>query len=135
MELSQLLIGAARPLETPVLLVDRLAVAAKLRQLREALPTTQFFYAVKANPHPEILAVLAAEDCGFEIASSGELELLMALGVPPCLITSSNPVKRPDFIRAASAYGVDTFAFDSSAELRKLAELAPGSRVYLRLTV
>jgi len=71
----------------------------------------------------------------YEIASEGELKILSALGIKPGRIISSNPVKSPAFIRYAIDYGVDYFAFDSVAEVDKLAAYARGCNVYVRLTV
>src|SRR5690242_16733204 len=99
------------------------------------LPVAEIHYAVKANSHPTILAALAAEGCGFEIVSTGELMPLIALAVPPSRIVSSNPIKTPEFVATAHAYGVDQFAIDSAGEVRKVARLAPGARVYCRITV
>ena len=57
------------------------------------------------------------------------------LGVPIERIISSNPVKDPAFIESAYASGIDVFAFDSHAEVEKLSRFAPGSKVYVRLSV
>jgi ornithine decarboxylase len=135
MEFTPALVAATANEPTPLLLMDRSELRRNYSALARSLPGAEVYYAVKANPHPEVLAVLAAEGCGFEVSSWPELERVLALGVPGSRIISSNPVKRPDFVRRAFELGIDRFAFDSETELEKLAKLAPGSRVYVRLTV
>ena len=61
------------------------------------LPGAEVYYAVKANPHPAVLAAFAALGSGFEISSTLELDAVLDLGVGGERIICSNPVKRPDF--------------------------------------
>ena len=82
-----------------------------------------------------MVEVLKACGIGFEVASEGELDMLMSMGIAPERIITSNTVKTPRFIERAFTYGVRYFAFDSDAEIRKLAQYAPGSHVYVRLSV
>lgn len=120
---------------TPYLVTDLDTVAAHLVAFQAALPGVQPFYAMKCNPAPEILSTVRAYGASFEIASIGELRILERLGVDPAGVLYSNPVKPPSHIAAAHAAGVWRFSFDSPNELRKLAEHAPGSAVFLRLHV
>lgn len=135
MRFSRRLVEMSRALETPALLLDRATVRRAYARLRAALPEATCYYAVKANPHPEVLRTLAALGSGFEVSSVAELRAVLALGVPGSRVISSNPVKAVPFIQAAYRAGIDRFAVDSRAELVKLAHHAPGSRVYVRLTV
>ena len=135
MEFTPALIAAAAGEPTPLLILDRSLLRQSYRALAASLPGAEVYYAVKANPHPEVLSILAEQGSGFEVSSWPELERVLALGVPAARVISSNPVKRPDFVERAVALGVDRFAFDSEQELEKLARHAPGSRVYVRLTV
>ncbi len=128
------LIERSHDLETPFLLVDRTRLRDNPRRLRAAFPSAGVYYAVKANPHPEILRILADEGCGFEISSDGELDLARAAD-PRAPLVSSNPVKAPAFIRRACRGGVEAFAVDSPHELSKIADEAPGAAVYVRLLV
>jgi ornithine decarboxylase len=90
-------------------------------------------YAVKANPDRRVLKVVAQEGCGFEIASTAELDLLLALGVPAAEIFFSNPVKSRDSIAYAAAKGVEWFVLDSLDELRRVFEVKPDAKHYLRI--
>jgi ornithine decarboxylase len=120
---------------TPYLVTDLDTVVRRLRAFTAALPGVLPFYAMKCNPSPEILATLRDHGASFEIASLGELRMLERLGVDPAGVLYSNPVKPPAHIAAAHAAGLWRFSFDSANELRKIAEHAPGSAVYLRLLV
>ncbi|HZQ97719.1 MAG TPA: type III PLP-dependent enzyme [Chloroflexota bacterium] len=129
------LVAAARALDTPCLVLDQDLLLRAYRALRSALPGAELFYAMKANPHDAVVAPLAADGCGFEVASTAELELAARHGVPPERIISSNSVKTIDLLRRARALGVDRFAFDSEDELQKIGRFAPGARVYCRVVV
>lgn len=121
--------------ETPFLVLEKEAIPNKYRLTREALPDARVFYAVKANADRRIIELLHAQGCGFEVSSAQELKLVIGCGVPPNQIISSNPLKSTNFIKAAHQAGVNYFAFDSKGEIGKLAEFAPGSNVYVRLSV
>jgi ornithine decarboxylase len=69
--------------QTPFLVVHLDTVRAKYQELREGLPRLPIYYAVKANPAPEVLNLLAGLGCNFDIASRYELDLVMGLGVTP----------------------------------------------------
>jgi ornithine decarboxylase len=90
-------------------------------------------YAVKANPDRRVLKVLAQEGAGFEIASTAELDLLLGLGVPAAEIFFSNPMKSRDSIAYAAAKGVEWFVVDSVDELRRIHEITPDAKQYLRI--
>ena len=95
---------------TPFLLVDLELVRAKIRRFRAAMPEVRIHYAMKANPHPEILRVMIEEGVAFEVASAGELEVLLALGVPGHEIHYNNPIKPPDHLERAAREGVAWYA-------------------------
>ncbi|MCK9612203.1 MAG: hypothetical protein PHR81_05980 [Bacteroidales bacterium] len=93
------------------------------------------FFPVKVNHHPDVLNSLNELNSSFEIASLGELEILKKIKINPEKIIFSNPVKIKEQIAEAVKYGIKTFAYDCESELKKIAEYAPGSNVYLRLSV
>jgi len=128
----------ARYLETaelpsPCLVVDVDLVEYNYRDLARSLPQARIFYAVKANPADEILARLARLGSSFDTASLGEIDLCLAHGVAPDRLSFGNTIKKQRDITAAYERGVRLFAFDSEAELRKLAASAPGAKVYCRV--
>jgi ornithine decarboxylase len=125
--------AAALPVLTPYLTIDLERVERAYRELCGALPEAAVHYAMKCNPDRRILRTLASAGASFEIASAQELSELIAIGVAPADVLFSNPVKFPGHIQQAYAAGVWRFAFDSDAELNKIAEHAPGAAVYVRL--
>jgi len=120
---------------SPYLLIDKEVVKEKVEQIGRNIRNSKVFYAVKANPDRNVLAFLNTLGVGFEIASEGELQILSDIGVEPERIITSNPVKTLLFLERAVSYGIRYYAFDSVSEIEKLARYAPGSNVYVRLTV
>ena len=120
---------------TPSLVVDLSVMEQDFRAFQAGFPGTRILYAVKANPHPAIVERLAALGADFEISSVGELRLLLELGVPARRIISSNPVKTPALIKEGHTAGMTHFAFDSTAEVDKIALLAPGAKLSVRINV
>ena len=118
---------------TPRLDVDLAVVARALDAFRDALPEAEPAYAVKANPHPEVLALLAARGASVDLASVGELDACLLAGVAPARMSWGNPVKKPADVRAAVAAGVTRFTTDAPADVDLLARLAPGAAVTVRL--
>jgi ornithine decarboxylase len=110
------------------------AVEAAYRRFTTAMPSIAVHYAMKCNPHRDVLATLRSLGCRFEIASAPELGQLLALGVDAATVLYSNPVKPVTHIRAAYAGGVRCYVFDSLEEATKLAALAPGSNAIVRLS-
>jgi ornithine decarboxylase len=117
----------------PFLLVDSGIVRAKARRFKAALPRVQPHYAVKANADPRILRTLMEEGVGFEIASIAELDLLLELGVKAVDVYYSNPVKSRAYIEYAAAKGVEWFVLDSVEELRKIVDVKPDAKLYVRI--
>lgn len=120
---------------TPYLVMDREKIAEKAAVIGRNIRNSSVFYAVKANPDIEVLRLINELGLGFEIASEGELQILSDLGVSPERIISSNPLKTLKFLKLAISYGVNYFSYDSASEVDKLSEYAPGSNVYIRLSV
>jgi len=125
--------SADRTYEKPTLVVDLDVVAENYRTLARALPLAGIFYAVKANPAPEILRALAALGSSFDAASWGEIELCLSLGISPHKISFGNTIKRTQDIAKAANAGVNVFAVDSREEIDKIATHAPGSEVFCRI--
>jgi len=105
---------------TPFFILDRARLRADYRALVDALPGVTHHYAVKALSHPEVLATLADEGAGFDVATTAEIEAVLAAGASPDRIIHTHPHKRPRDIEFAVGKGVRTFVADSDAELRKL---------------
>src|SRR5262249_37005944 len=112
--------------------VDLDVVRENYQAFAKALPDTRVFYAVKANPAPELLALLASLGSCFDAASVTEIDLVLAAGATPDRISFGNTIKKERDIAAAFARGVRLFAVDCRAEVEKIARVAPGSKVFCR---
>jgi ornithine decarboxylase len=119
--------------ETPFLAVDLDVIEAKYLELRRYFPNASIYYAVKANPAPEVVVLLESLGASFDVASRSEIEMCLALRVHPMRLSYGNTIKNSADIAYAFDCGVRRFAFDSEAELRKLAAHAPCSQVMCRL--
>jgi ornithine decarboxylase len=124
----------ARP-ASPCLILDTDVVRSRYEALKRMLPDADIFYAVKANPVSEIISLLASLGANFDVASPGEIDICLGLKVPPERLSFGNTIKRESAIAQSRAVGVGLFAFDSIAEVEKLARSAPGSRVFCRMLI
>ena len=122
-------------LPSPCLIVDTDLVEHNYVDLQQSLPEADIFYAVKANPADEILTRLAKLGSNFDTASIGEIEICLRHGIPAERLSFGNTIKKQRDIKSAFDLGVRLFAFDSDEELNKLAEAAPGAKVFCRILV
>ena len=119
--------------EGPVLVVDLDVVRTNYQNFAKALPDTRVFYAVKANPAPEVLALLAKLGSCFDTASVPEIEMVLAAGATADRISYGNTIKKERDVARAYALGVRLYAVDCKAEVEKVARAAPGSQVFCRI--
>jgi ornithine decarboxylase len=119
--------------EGPCLVVDLDVVRENYLAFAKSLPDSKVFYAVKANPAPEILKLLASLGCCFDVASVNETRAALAAGTTPDRISYGNTIKKEADIASAFALGVTLYAVDCEAEVEKVARAAPGSRVICRI--
>ena len=92
---------------TPCFAYSGTVAEAQFRSLRAVLPPrVRLAYAVKANPHPALLARFAGLGASFDCASLGELERVEVLGLPPGRILFAGPGKREAELRKALLMGV-----------------------------
>lgn len=118
---------------TPCFVLDLDVVEENYRDLRTALPDAAIYYAVKANPAPEVLRLLVELGSSFDTASVAEIEMVLAAGAAPERISYGNTIKKQADIARAHRLGISLFAFDAIAELEKIALAAPGARVFCRV--
>jgi ornithine decarboxylase len=122
-----------RPDDGPCLVVDLDVVRDNYLAFAKALPDTRVFYAVKANPAPEVLSLLAGLGSCFDIASVSEIDMVLTAGATPDRISYGNTIKKERDIARAFALGIRLYAVDCKAEVEKIARAAPGSRVFCRI--
>ena len=96
----------------PCLVVDLDVVRENYLSFAKALPDSKVFYAVKANPAPEILKLLAGLGACFDVASVSETTAALAAGAAPERISYGNTIKKESEIAAAFQLGVTLYAVD-----------------------
>jgi len=116
----------------PCLVVDLDVVRDNYGAFAKALPDSRVFYAVKANPAPELLKLLAGLGSCFDTASVAEIEMVLAAGAAAERISFGNTIKKERDIARAYALGVRLFAVDCKAEVEKIGRAAPGAKVFCR---
>ena len=119
--------------DTPFLVIDTATINRQYDEMIEAFPYANVYYAVKANPAPEVLTMLRDKGANFDIASIYELDKVLGHGVTPDRISFGNTIKKSRDIRSFYEKGVRMYATDSEADLRNIAKAAPGSRIYVRI--
>jgi ornithine decarboxylase len=120
---------------TPLFIVSRTLLLEQVARFRKLLPRVEPFYAVKANPNPDVLKTLAQAGLGFDVASPQEIEWVLAAGATPDRLVYANTMKRNESIEFASKRKVNLMTFDSEYELTKIARHAPGASVMVRIKV
>lgn len=124
---------AATEIKTPFLIMDMDYVRNNYFDIVNHVRNVQVFYAVKANSHPRIIETLRELESNFDVASRGEIEKLLSLGVTPEKMSFGNTIKKVEDIAYAHSVGIDYFAVDCEMEVEKIAAHAPGSKVYGRI--
>jgi len=107
---------------TPMLLLDCDVLTQQFNSLSEALPGVELFYAIKALPHPAAIQTLDELGANFDIATSGEIELLRAQKARPRKTIHTHPIKRDKDIRDALRFGCTTFVVDNIYEIEKFVD-------------
>ncbi|MFO7639222.1 MAG: type III PLP-dependent enzyme [bacterium] len=120
---------------TPLFVISRTLLLGQVARFRALLPRVEPWYAVKANPNPQVLKLLVEAGLGFDVASVPEIEWLLAAGAAPERLLFANTMKKTESLRFARRAGVMTTTFDSEYELQKIARHAPGARVLVRIKV
>jgi ornithine decarboxylase len=112
----------------PCLVVDLDVVRDNYTKFSRALPNTRVFYAVKANPAPEILRLLTLLGSCFDAASVAEIEMVLAAGATADRISFGNTIKKERDIVRALELGVRLFAVDCEAEVDKVVRAAKAAK-------
>ena len=128
---------AERVGRTPFYAYDRALLAARAAELRQTLPAAvKLHYAMKANPMPALVAFMARQVDGIDVASAGELKVALDAGADPAEISFAGPGKRAEELRQAVAAGV-LVNVESMREIGLLdaiaAELGLKARVAVRV--
>ncbi len=120
---------------SPLMLIRRNVLAKQFQRFRASLPKVTPYYAIKANPHPEIIKTFLKMGAHFDVASANEMNLVLSLGAPPKKIIFANTIKSVEDIQTAYKRRVTLMTFDNEPELYKIAKHAPGTEVLVRIKV
>ncbi|HTO21756.1 MAG TPA: type III PLP-dependent enzyme [Spirochaetia bacterium] len=134
----------AREHGTPLFVVDHDEIRASYRKFKKHLPRVQAYFAVKANPDPEIVRTLFKEGGSFDVASMPEFRIVYQniKDMPDKerqdwiwdKIIYANPTKTPQTLEELDQYK-PLVTFDNSDEIQKIREHAPHAGLALRLRV
>lgn len=120
---------------SPLLVLSLEQIRKNYELLKKHMPRVQVHYAIKANPHPEILRAMKEMGSCFDVASDGEIRTLHDMGVEGERLIYANPVKTGVGLRACNECGVHKMTFDSYTEIAKIQAACPGTTVLLRLRI
>ena len=134
----------ARRHGTPVVVIDHETIRRNYASFKRHLPKVQAYYAVKANPAPEIVRTLYRAGASFDVASLPEFMLVYAnvrrLSARARQdfvwdkIVYANPIKPQETLAVLDRYR-PLVTYDNPAELEKLRRHAPHAGLVLRLRV
>ncbi len=134
----------ARQHGTPVVVIDHDVLRRNYALFKKHLLKVQAYYAVKANPAPEIVRTLYQAGASFDVASLPEFMLVWEniKHLPPKQqqdfiwdkIVYANPIKPKETLRELDQYK-PLVTFDNATELCKIRQYAPHAGVVLRLRV
>ncbi len=129
---------------TPLFVIDHDALRKAYREFRRYLPRVQVYYAVKANPDPEIVRTLFQEGASFDVASMPEFRIVYEnIKKMPAAkrqqwiwdkIIYANPTKPTDTLEELNQYK-PLVTFDNRDEISKIKQHAPNAGLALRLKV
>lgn len=118
---------AERVGRTPFYAYSRSAITRRVAELRALLPAgVELHYAIKANPMPAVVQLLAGLTDGLDVASAREMATALDTGTPPARISFAGPGKTAAEISQAVAAGV---VLNLESELQFEQALAAGERL------
>ncbi|KAJ5895221.1 hypothetical protein N7495_006912, partial [Penicillium taxi] len=119
--------------EDPFYVADMGEVYRQHMRWKLNLSRVKPFYAVKCNPDPEVLRLMAQLGNGFDCASKSEIDLALRTGIDPSRIIYAQPCKTKSYLRYAREAGVKQMTFDNVDELYKIKATFPEAELYLRI--
>lgn len=141
---KKILLQQARKHGTPLVVVDHDSIRRNYASFRKHLPKVQAYYAVKANPAPEILRTIYQAGGSFDVASLAEFMLVHQLieKLPDKQrqdyiwdkIIYANPIKPRETLEALNKYK-PLLTYDNPEEIHKIKRYAPDAGLVLRLRV
>ncbi|CAM4178503.1 type III PLP-dependent enzyme [Pseudoalteromonas byunsanensis] len=121
-------------ISTPCLVMGLGLIDKQFSLLKKVLPNVEVYYSVKSNPDPLVLSHLRHLGSSFEAASLGEIQRCIEIGGLSTQVHFGNSIKKREEIARAYELGIRSFSVDSEQEVIKVAEMAPGAQVMVRLS-
>ena len=119
----------------PFYVYDRSAIKLRVSDLRSVLPkAVHLHYAMKANPMPAVVQLMASLVDGLDVASGNELRVALDTGFDPQDISFAGPAKRTVELTQAAAAGA-VVNVESEQELEKLARISDSIGLRARYAV
>lgn len=126
---------AARVGRTPFYAYDRAAIVRRVASLRDALPASMHLhYAIKANPMPALVQLLAGLVDGLDVASAQEMQVALDTGTAAARISFAGPGKTAGEIAQAVAAGI-TINLESELQLEQALDAGRALGIAPRLAV
>ena len=129
---------------TPLFIVDHDEIRKNYAQFKKYLPRVQAYYAVKAEPMPEIVKTLYKAGASFDVASMPEFmivhEYIKNMPDKKRLawiwdkIIYANPIKPNETLKELDQYR-PLVTFDNLEEIHKIKKYAPNAGLCLRIRV
>lgn len=121
--------------DEPLFIVDLGEIIKAYERWNKCLPNIKPYYAMKCNPNPSIIKLLANLGCNFDCASKSELFQILDITNDPSRIIFAHPCKYISHIQYARENNIDLMTFDCEEELLKIYKYYPNARLLLRLAV
>jgi len=121
--------------KTPFMLVRRDVLKRQYEKFRKCLPDVTPYYAIKSNPHPEIVKAFVKTGSSFDVASAPEMKQVLRLGAQPSKVIFAHTIKSIEDIEFAKRRRVRLMTFDNEPELYKISKSFPKARVLVRIKV
>ncbi|MDQ3260246.1 MAG: pyridoxal-dependent decarboxylase, exosortase A system-associated [Pseudomonadota bacterium] len=126
---------ASRVGQTPFFAYDRQLLSARVALLRRHIPADiHLHYAIKANPMPAVVQLMAGLVDGLDVASGIELRVALDSGMDPELISFAGPGKSERELMSAIAAGI-TINLESLHEMEVTATLGRSLGIEPRVAV
>jgi len=134
----------AKKYGTPLLIIDHKKIRRNYQALRKHLPRVGLYYAIKANPEPEIIKTLAPLNAGYDVASlqefaavlknvpAGEKKDLNAFIYDRIIV--ANTIKPVETLKKLAHYNT-LMTYDNPEELKKIKKYCPDAGLICRIKV
>lgn len=120
---------------TPFYAYDRQLIINRVKELTAILPKEiSLHYAIKANPYPSLVQLMATNVAGFDVASRKEMLLALQTGMIAKNISFAGPGKTIQDIEAAIVAGV-TLHVESIGEISKVKHAAKQLKIKANIAI